>query len=332
MLITTVAEIQSYLPVSVATSFETIQPFIESSERKFIKELLGYEAYTELVKYYAAVQSSGSYGSGQDEQAAYNELLKLVQKALINLAYYHGYAVLTVAASDGGFHRIESENHKGLYKYQEEELKDLFKKDGFNGLDDVLEYLEENIEYFPEFEDSDNRLVTKVNIIPDTKTFNAIYGIGSSRLVFLLLKRFMRQTEDFVIRKILGHTLFAEVKAEIVKPEPAEKIVSLLPYLQKPLAYFSVASGIDEMGVNVTDKMVYFESQQPTFFNSTVKTPATADQLAVIKDKAERTGNKYLEDLKMFLLDNATTYTEYSGQQGYIYKRDNSGKKTFFAG
>lgn len=332
MLIKNVTEIKEHLPVSVANSFNKIKPYIESSERKFIKDLLGYKTYTELVKYYAAESSSGSYGSSEEDRNAYKDLLALTQKALINLAYLHGYAILSVQVTNGGFSRVESDSVKGLYKYQEEELKELFKNDGFNGLDDLLEYLEENIEYFADFADSDNRLVNRKNIIPDTKTFNSIYDIGGSRLVFLLLKRFRQQTEDFIIKKVLGPVLYGFVKTELAKNEPHARVVALLPYLQKPVVYYSVGAGIEEIGLNVTDKMVYFESQQHTLFNSTVKTPAIADQLALIKTKANRNGDKYLEDLKDFLIDNATTYPEYSGQQGTIFKRDNTNKKTYVAG
>jgi hypothetical protein len=332
MLINTVEEIQQYLPVSVATSFDTIKPFIESSERKFIKPVLGYDAYTKLVGYYTAQQNSGSWGSSQEDSDAYADVLKLAQKALINLAYYHGFSILSVQATDGGFHRIESAEFKGLYKYQEEDLKDLFKKDGYNGIDDLLEYLEENIEYFPEFEDSENRLIDKANIIPDTKTMNSIYYIGGSRMVFLRLRYFMAQVEHFAIKKLLGATLYNFVKSELTKAEPAARVVALLPYLQKPVAFLTVAAGIEELGINVTDKMLFFESQMGTILNSSVKTPANADQLGIVKDKANKTGNSYLEDLKAFLIANETTYTEYSGQSGYIYARDNTDKKTFFAG
>jgi hypothetical protein len=166
----------------MATSFDTIKPFIESSERKFVKELLGFKTYTDLVNYYDSVAGSGSFGSGDGERDVYSDLLALVQKSLINLAYFHGYPVLGIQATIGGFHRVESESIKGLYKYQEEDLKDLFKNDGYNGLDDVLEFLEENIEYFNYFENSEKRLNDRKNIVPDTKTFNNIYDIGTKKV------------------------------------------------------------------------------------------------------------------------------------------------------
>jgi hypothetical protein len=142
----------------------------------------------------------------------------------------------------------------------------------------------------------------------------------------------MQQAEDLKIKKTLGPVLFNLVKTELAKTEPAVKIVNLLPYLRKPVAYYAVAMGIDELGLNVTDKMVFFESQQTTFLNSTIKTTASVDVLASIKNKAAKMGNEYLEDMKAFLLADPTTYPEYTGQHGYPYKTDNTGKKIFVAG
>lgn len=324
-------EIKKYLPVTVVVSFGTIKPFIDIAEMAYLKPLIGSELYAKLQTFYTN-QSSGSTSGDADVNEAYTELLKLSQRAIINLAYYRGFSTLNTTITDDGFQRAESDRYKTLYKYQEDEIKAQFKTDGFNTLDDILQHLEDNLEYYPEFEESENYLEVKEMLIPSTKVFDKYYNIGKSRLVFLKLQQFIMQAEDFEIKKTLGASLYAYVKAEIIKDEPEEKATNLLTYIRKALAYFAVAYGINELGVNITDKMVYFESSEPNTANSTKKSPVSDNKLEVMANKASHTANLYLEDLKQYLITNAATYTTYSGQTGSVYHgRDNADKKTFFA-
>jgi hypothetical protein len=130
---------------------------------------------------------------------------------LIHLTYWSGFQVLNATISDGGFKRTENEKVKSLFKYQEVELKEYFKTTGFNGLDEILFYLEMEIKKsegetvnFNSFVDSDAWTILKSFFIPDTNTFNAIVFINHSRLTFLRLKSPMQLVEDLDIKPLLG--------------------------------------------------------------------------------------------------------------------------------
>ena len=125
-------EIKKFISVNVSTNYGTIRPYIETAEREYILKLLGQEQYDELAEYYESHEAS---------EERLDDLLNLVQKALINLAYYRGFPLLVIKMGDGGAYRNETETQKGLYKYQEKALYRMFKADGFNGLDSLLEYL-----------------------------------------------------------------------------------------------------------------------------------------------------------------------------------------------
>lgn len=332
MLIKTNTEIKNFIPVSVAAEYDTLKPFITAAEADYIKTLLGASMYDELVEFY----NSDNWPLAEDAEAvlvAMGELLEKVQLALINLAYWVGFDELNSFISDNGFHRTESESMKGLYRYQEDSLRDSFKNKGFNALDSVLEYLEENIAHFEEFKASDNYTLLKNAIIPKTSVFDNIYFIGGSRLVFLRLKRFMQICEDFDLLPVIGSKLMSEVKTEIVKNEPAPRITTLLPYLRKPLAFLTIATAIDELAVDISDKGLLF-NKAATNSPSMRRDQLPDERITLIARRARDNAQRYIDLLKDFLTANAEIYTEYSGGEstGRAINRDNTSKKTIFLG
>jgi len=319
------AEIRKYIPVSAATSFDNISPFIQAAEVSYIIPLLGDAFYSQLLAFYTNPVTLPD-GVTTGNHAKFDTLLEYVQRALINLTYYSGYDFMNTIMNDAGFHRQESDTEKGLYKYQEEAVKSTFRNNGFNALDTMLAYIEANITVFPHFKLSDNYTLRKKSIIPDTKTFDAIFDISNSRLVFLKLCRFIQEVEDFDIGALLGTGLFSLVKSEIAKDAPSDKIKALVPYIQRPLCYLAVSRASFQLGMNVTDKGLFFESQESTMLNSTIQRPLTDQQFFILATKCEKTGNDYLELLRGFLQANATDYPQYVSPGGSPFIRNNTGK------
>jgi hypothetical protein len=325
---TFLTEIQEILPASVATDREKLWPFIEQAERKYILPLLERELYDDLQKFCNDHNNWMSGGSGGEDETKTIALIKLIRIAELNLAYYIGFAPLNVKISDGGFQRTgESDAFKGLYKYQESELKSYFETTGYNGLDDVLKYIEENIEHFPEWEESTNYTVRKAAIIKDAETFDRICFINNSRLTFLRLQRYINEVIDFEIKPLLG-TEWTTLMTELAKEDPAPKYSALVPEIQKPLAYLSCAILIEKTG-NLTDRGLFFEGKNSMYPDDSFKKPAEGDAVVVSAGSFRSTGQKYLEALRQFLIKNS--FTSQGSEEGNIYNRDNNDKKTFVA-
>jgi len=329
MLFTTILEIQNHLVVGNGTEFNRVKPHISNAETAYIQPLLGSGLFTQLQDYYDAKPlGSGSSDFNVEQMEA---LLLKIQKSLIHLAYWMGFQVLNATISDSGFKRTETTTTKGLYHYQEDELKEYFKTAGFNAMDEALEYLETNIVYFDDFDTTPTWTVIKSAFIPNTKTFNSIIDINSSRLTFLRLKSYAGLVEDMEIHPILGSVIFDYIKAEMVKDEPAAKVLAILPYIRKPIAYLSTAMLMEESGADLTEKGLYFESTSATTISGKNKQPANADRIALLAARNRSLGNAYLDQLKSYLAANTTDWPTYSGQTGSVFRRDNTDKKTFWA-
>lgn len=319
-------EIQGILPVSSATSRERLWPFIDQVERKFIRPLLEADLYAELDKFYNKnEQWSGGSGTDTDQ---YNELLRLVRVSSLNLSYFIGFDLLNTTLSDSGFQKAgDNDAFKGLYKYQEDNLRKYFEETGYNGLDDMLKFIEENIEYFSEWEESSIFIARKSAIIKDAETFDAVCSINKSRLTYLRLQRYMNEVLDFDIKPLLGDE-YSTLVAELTKDEPAAKYTALVTEIKKPLAFLSCALLIERSG-SLTNRGLFFEGKQSGFPNDTTITPAYGDAANLAAANYRIPGQKYLDALAQYLIDNEFTEAGTSG--GYLFDRDNDDKKIFFA-
>jgi hypothetical protein len=321
-------EIRNFISVSSSAEFNTIAPHILNAERDYLIPVIGQLTYDELQEFYDA-EITGT-GSGVQEETA--QLLALCQSAVIQLAYWIGFDLINIYLSDSGFKRTESDGVKGIYKYQEENLKNYFRTNGLNALDTVLQYLELHLADFGEFKLSPAYTVFKSAFIPKTEIFDSIVNISKSRLTFLRMKPHMQFIEDTEIVPILGSATYAYLKAEMVKDSPAVKVTALLPYLRKPIAFLASAMLMEESGADLLDNGLYFTSTIASNGNDIEKKPAAADRIAILVMRNLSFGNAYLDQLRSYLTANAADWSDVISSTGKILRRDNAGKKTFFAG
>ena len=323
-------EIRKYIPVSVATSFDNVSPLIGSAETKYILPLLGQSLYDQVLSYYNTPDPLPG-GITLDNKGKFDALIEHIQRALINLTYYTGFEFLSVSMNDSGFHRQENDTEKSLFKYQEDAIKNQFKENGFNGLDTMLVFIESNIDVFTNFTSSPSHSLFKSSIIPSTSVFNDIIDINQSRLVYLKIRRFIELAEEFIIKAAIGSSLYARVKAEIIKDSPDVKITALLPFIRKPLAHFAMSEAYRFLGLQVRDRGLFFNATDTTMVNSSKETPALISDLEPVIRSERDAASNYLALLKDFITANIDDYPEAITYSGSPFIRDNTDKATFFA-
>ncbi|MDP3587487.1 MAG: hypothetical protein Q8R58_05490 [Sulfuricurvum sp.] len=333
MLFKSIEEVKQFLAVGAGTDFNRLKSHIQNAETAYLRPLLGPILFNELQDFY----NNPDADPPAENKILLPELLTLAQRSLIHLTYWSGFQVLNATISDGGFKRTENEKVKSLFKYQEVELKEYFKTTGFNGLDEILFYLEMEIKKsegetvnFISFADSGAWTILKSSFIPDTYTFNSIVFINHSRLTFLRLKSSMQLVEDLDIKPLLGEAIFDEIKLEMVKKTPSAKVNAILPYIQKATAYLSTALLMEESGADLTDKGLYFESTSSENNLITNDQPSESERINFLAQRNKAIGQNYLERLKSYLIANAADWPSYSGQTGNALRRNNTDKKSFW--
>lgn len=326
-------EVRQFVPVSVSSDINSLLPHIANAERDYLIPVIGREMYDQLQSFYdhGTISSDSSSGASAESIRKIGELLSLAQSAVVHIAYWIGYDLLNSHVSDAGFKRTEADSVKSLFKYQEDSLKKYFRTNGFNGIDTILQYLEENISDFPKFKASEQYTLLQSSFIANTTTFNGIVYINNSRLTFLRMKPHLQLVEEIDIAPLLGVITLAELKDEMLKDSPSATKMAILPYIRKALVYLASALLMEESGADLTDNGLYFTSTAATTSNDTEHKPSGSDRVAILVKRNRNIGSAYLDQIRSFLVAHAAEWTDVTPSTGKVLRRDNTDKKTFWS-
>ena len=316
-------EFKQFLPVNVTCSFRSLAPSIAQCETKYLLPILGEPLFNRLAEYYNA--------EIRDNEAL-NSLLEHSQYAVVRLAYWQDFDLLSVSLSDKG--AADNAGEGRLYKYQADALKRALKEGGFNELDAVLEFCNRHIDDLREFMESPSYIDSKSLVVGTTKEFNDIFGIGGSRLVFLKMCQFVRTTQETELRHRLGRA-FCD---ELLTADPSEeRYARILPEVKKFTVFWSVADGIGELHRMPTEQGMVFETSQAASGSDTqtaIVPQAELERMAnEYRHKAERYMASVVATLKTHIAD-YPAYRAFAGEnapRNEVFHRDNTNRKIFYA-
>lgn len=307
------SEIRPYIPVAKSLAFDVVNAPLRNAFEMFIRPLLGETMTADLISYYAAATPS-------DKET---RLVQLAQRANAFLAFWYDYAEMNVLITDAGVRRQESETAKTPYKYQEQALKTGWKEKGFNALDDLLQYLEVNIDTFAHFAESPNYTAAKKDIVRNASDIDTYYFINNSRILYLRLRPHMRTVVNTIVAPRMGDT-YTELLTELVKTTPDAKFVKLREALVPVVVFYAVSRLIRETG-SLTDKGLFFDTQQSTD-DANYTSPATDTNKNMQATMAEGDAISYWKIAERMLKADFG----YTATASRVPKRDNNDKKAFW--
>jgi hypothetical protein len=326
MLITSIEQIKDFMPVSSANDFNRLKPHLENAERDFLVPAISKNMYLELQEFADDLPE----GTLSDVQESMKELLQLARISLVHLAYWIGYDTLNAYISDGGFRRLEGEKVKSLFKYQEDSLRDYLKVTGLNGLDAMLELMEDRPEHFMEFAASPEHDQLMKMFIPDTRTFHSLYFIGKSHLIFKRLVPYMQTVADLHIKPLMGDINYTYLVENMVADVIPDRVKDLIPEIRKTIVYFSTAMLMEDSGADLSDRGLYFEGKAATMTDNSVKTATEMERVDRLVKRNRGLGESYLSALKTFMITHAADWNGYTAPGGRVPNRDNKGKRSIW--
>lgn len=313
MLFSDSSDVQKCLPQNAEFEFEVLKPFIEQQAiPKLIIPNLGKDLYEAL----------STAAKNNDLSEKMEELLDKVRWPAANYAYLKYLPFSTTSRGKGGTKRTEDERTKTPFEYQMVGMENSCHEAAYDGIEQLLLFLEENIDEgeFSDWKDSSAFTYFRDCFIKTATEFSEYYEIGSSRRTFLAMRSIMREMEDTRIKGVLGKEFYAELKEQTKSADPVDltdenKLV--IPYINRAIANATIAKAAVKLPVRITADGFQLISTSDRM-TLKVLNPADKDSLNAIIKEANESGDNYLQELKDFLYDNIDDYPTFEDGSAYV--------------
>lgn len=310
-------EFQRVIKSSAAVDYHSFEPILREAFDLFIRPLLGKKMTECLVDEYK-----------KDTPEKNSRLIYLAQRANANLAVWYNFYELTVILSGSGIQKAETGDYKGLYKYQERQLRENYKTKGFNALDDLLLHLEKSTDY-PEFKESPAWLFRDTALVPGADVVEKYLPIERSRLIFLRLQPHISFIEKTKLPSLIGEKLLVDLKEKMSHSKIEGTFYQSLLHCIQPVVILYAAARLVRQAGMLTDKGLYFSSVLAGMSGN------DETNLIATKEEAESTAKQFETDAETYL-SLADRYIQehfpeyFKGKASDAFNVDNTNRKIFW--
>lgn len=300
---TNIEDLKLYVGGGANQSMElaSMEPGLYAALHTHLKKWIGLTFWQEI---FDAVE-------GESLSAAQTALLPYLKRPLAMLGLYEHTKVGTVQFGEGGLFRVETTDMKTAYKYQGTDFKRFYLVNGYEALEHLLTYLENNEADFPTWVDSTGYTRNKSLILNTAEEFRQHYSNDISRFTFESLRPLIEDVELFAIRDLLGEEQYLDLKASIMDKDLTEKETQLVYLLQRAMANFTAKEGIRRSWIRFEgNSLVSVELLEPQGYAREGSPIAGQMSLALIMQ--DEWANRHLSYVVKYLADNLEEFTLYS--------------------
>ncbi len=267
LLFITEEELKEFLPTTASFRISTMATHLMRAQQRYIREALGFEQLQELVTAYVDSALTPEL----------TELLYQVRGPLASYAYALQLPVSTSQLGSTGTTQASTNNVKPADPKTIALSREAYMCAGDEGIEALLEYLEENREKYPTWAASEACTVQIGQMLATARDFDKLVFIDRSRRRFRELQPALLDVERLALVPLMGSPLVEELKTQIQAGEVTALNKKLLDYVRPALA-------------NLAMRPDDFRVQQ---------------------------GLAYLDDLRLFLYDRADDYPLFTESGAY---------------
>jgi hypothetical protein len=293
-LINSIDDLKRHIIVSATFDFEKVIPFAKRVERKIILDLIGREQYDTIVDHKSVYEGSSTM----------DQVKELLEEAVANYSLFLAMPTINILITNSGTKTSTTTNSENADWKDKRDLNRSLLKTYNEALDDAFQLMEENIEEFPDWEESKYYTVFKNLIVQHTAQFNDHFSIQKNRQTFVALKPYMREIEDQYLKGMLGPETLAllKTKSEITIVNEA------IEFTQKAIVAFTVAKAAITGTFSFTDSSFTVASDQLPWERQSELSKEDRNDLKADRQLA---GEEYLKSLKKLIIANRTVFPAY---------------------
>lgn len=299
-LITTIDQLQAAgLTLDENSDLAVLMPHLLDAEKKFLLPVLGKDFYDEILEELEA----------ENPEEQWIALQPLLRKPIAWNGFYLFFKKPVGNLSHSGFFKNRFEHTEAPAKWEMDQIKEDLICNADEALDELIDFLRENIADYPTWADSDYFSKNAGRILSTPQQFNQFVNIGCSGRVFQRLL-YYRDIAERNIRKTVCLPLYSRIKVELAgDTELTSEIKTLLDYLRPVIAFETMKMAITRVPFFQYNGGLYSWSYTDGTLTKTALTHAQTSHMAL--QYAEQYEEARTE-LIAFLKNNLSDYPEYA--------------------
>lgn len=310
MLFKSTTEFREYENVAATLEFADIKPSIRQVELNVLIPVLSQAEYDSLNNAYTAAASVNDLNA---DQKALLEYCRFVVAPLALVLWSFGGQL---SKSSQGIQIVSTETHKQAFQWQVIEDRQALRLRGYQSVDRLLLFLENKKLVYTDWAGSDAYTVFKENFIQTAADYTNYYNIKGSRYLFYLIKPFINQVENGIVKNTILEKLYNTLKTKVKDGGLTTAEKKLIELLKPAVAGLSLAKAINQLTLQVTENGITLSSNQDTTTSNNYD-PADTKRLADLKAQAEEDGNSALDVAYKYLLKNLSSFPDHSADPDY---------------
>lgn len=286
-LIKSIATVKRYMQVSAMIANSSLPDFV-SAQRRYIFDLLGKDLYAEIATEAATLPANPS------------ELLDLVYRAIIPLAYYSDLATMAVNITQMGVGVTTGENFQSAPRWLFQQTKEALENKACAAMEDLFLFL---------YETKPDNITWTINdqyntIINTGKGFNKHFNLYQPYRTFESLRFIVKKVEDDSIRPLIGDEFFEALRDSTEATGDELKVITLL---KKAVAYLTIKEACELLPVRIGADGFTVALDRNTDMTNQGQQQAPANQMSALMNACSSSGNAYLATVIEFLNKNASS-------------------------
>ncbi len=227
---------RKYLRMSLSEKEASWEPFVSPATEKYIRSVLGDVLLD-------ALQDDYDGNDHDDDLAA---LLPIVQAPLAKFTLLLAIPNLDLNISEGGFTVNSTSSQSPASRERVLALQASLESQGWDLIETLLRFLEENINSYASWETSDAYTLAIRNLVNSATDFDKIYPIAQSRLLFNQYRSIMDDVDMLLIKRTISTEMFGALMDEIKTGSLTEENKKILPFLQRAEVFAAVSENLDK--------------------------------------------------------------------------------------
>lgn len=296
-LFSSIAQVKAILGMAISNDVDLndIEPYLVETEEQYLLPLLGSSLY----EYLMAQNSLDNY---------HDKALRLAQTLSACKMLADTYHLNGVVYSSGGNSRIEADNIKTPYKYQDAAFITKNNARAYTALDELHYYLGTNLNHFGRLTSTEIDYICG-GFVNTAKDMQRVMLRSITREVFDELRPLIKDMERTVLISTIGlaqyETLLAQVSAAI-EPNPSP----FLRNIQAAIVEYTMQEAFKRKLVSIQNGMVV--RQEASDDDSTVQllTPDVS-QLTISSRHFKDFASRHVQAYRAHMLDNPNDYPEF---------------------